>query len=443
MPAVTELNDEHPAGFQKMMVGLLSQAIDRFALVAVALASCHIAPLYLRYLYFDRLVDGATAVVRPASFWVIDTLTAFGTLMLGESFTRTAGPYSTRSVRVAASYFLAFTLVTTAIALVWLLLDRRRSNYSKADGWLHSYSRHLLALGLMPYALSKIVPTQFGFLPPGELLRPLGQLSRFDLLWTFMSASSGYTVFAGTIEFLGACLLLFERTALLGGLVSCAALINVVAIDMAYDVRGPLLTAIVLLGLALVVVRPYARPLLRLLLASPVEPQAVFPRASGEASLLGAVVKGILLTGLSLPLLSHNFDQRRIYFGAGHPVWGLFDVEQMGADGKPTDPPNGGQTWKRVGSAGRTDSAGMTVQLADGSIRTYRFEDDTSHQTWTLRSARSSATGQGGEEAAVLHYMEQADGTILLTGRVGQQQANLRLRRVDAAAWPLLDTQAR
>ena len=55
------------------------------------------------------------------------------------------------------------------------------------------HARYLLALALMIYAVSKVIPTQFGYLPPGELLRPLGQLSRFDVLWTFMSVSPGYT----------------------------------------------------------------------------------------------------------------------------------------------------------------------------------------------------------------------------------------------------------
>jgi hypothetical protein len=320
------------------MLNRWGPAALRFVFVTVALASGHLAILLTKYLYFEPAVRAANAVVQPASFWVIDSLTALGQLLLGADFAVNPRPYATRAALAAVSYLLAFAIVAALITIAWSLIDWRRTHYSRLYVWMRLYVRYLLGLVLMGYAVAKIVPTQFGYLGPGELLRSVGHLSRFDMLWTFMSVSPGYTVFAGIVEGVGAFLLFFSRTTLLGALVAGISLMNVVALDIAYDVRGPLLTALLLLLLDVIILLPYSHALFRFLLFLRVNDSDVPQQPPAHFGLsrwrYWALAKAILLVCLLSPLVLRGVEQRRAYFGAGHSVYGLFDVETLHSSGE-------------------------------------------------------------------------------------------------------------
>lgn len=79
-------------------------------------------------------------------------------------------------------------------------------------------------------------------------------VSDFDLAWTFMGRSLGYMVFLGISEILGAWLLLFNRTKLLGALILLIILVNVIAFDIFFlDKYGALASAVIYMLLLLVV----------------------------------------------------------------------------------------------------------------------------------------------------------------------------------------------
>jgi len=410
----------------------------RLAFVAVVLATATVAPLLMRYLYFQPIVRTVTAVVRPASFTVTDGLLAIGAFIIGggdTAFVENPAPrYATRAAVTAAAYFLGFFLVSVVITTAWSLADTHRTQYTSLDDRTRVYVRYLLAAAMMLYGMTKVIPTQFGFLPPGELLRPLGQLSRFDMLWTFMSVSPGYTMFAGGVEVLAALLLFSARTTLLGALLAAGALTNVIALDIAYDLRGPLLTAILLLLLAVIILAPYVQPLWKFLLQPSVsdgrkEPSRGFRFHRWRYAPIAKAIVLVLMLG---QLVQAGLQNRRAYFGAGRPVYGLFDVETIGSSGaRVNGGTSDGRAWKRVGSAGRTDSNGLIVQFADGNVRQFRLEDDPSQRTWKLR--------QRTDEIASLRYDLQADGTVFLDGLIGKEPVKMRLRPVDPARFPLLD----
>ena len=85
------------------------------------------------------------------------------------------------------------------------------------------------------YGLAKVIPTQFP--PPSlvTLVEPVGNLSRTDLLWTFIGASTAYQIFTGCAEVLGGILLVVPRTTMLGALICLADMIQVFVLNMTYD----------------------------------------------------------------------------------------------------------------------------------------------------------------------------------------------------------------
>jgi hypothetical protein len=85
------------------------------------------------------------------------------------------------------------------------------------------------------YGLGKILGGQF-YTPtsiPDEIaIIPIGQVPDFELAWTFMGRSFGYILFIGLAEIIGACLLLFNKTKLIGTLILIPIMVNVIVFDI-------------------------------------------------------------------------------------------------------------------------------------------------------------------------------------------------------------------
>jgi hypothetical protein len=336
-----------------------------------------------------------------------------------------------RRYRYALLYLVAVSVVAAASTLVWSVLDRRRMHYTRLNVWLRLYARYVLAIVMMSYALVKVIPTQFGFLTPGELLKPVGQMTRFWMLWNFMVVSTGYTVFAGAVELIGCILLFFRRTALAGALLLLGALTNVFAMDIAYRVFGAAMVAGLLLALDAIVIAPSAGALIDVFVRGrarrlPDEP----PPPLGPLR-FGAAGKALLVAGLIGLHLPDGLAQRRTYFGQGHGVFGLFEVDRFERAGAVVTPlASDDVTWKRVGTDGRYDSGAITVQFANSDIRQFQLVEDVAARQWTLRA--------GGKDAATLQYTLAPDGTLSLEGRLAGSPVRMHLRPIKLNTLPLL-----
>jgi hypothetical protein len=375
-----------------------------------------------------------TTVLEPVGIAQSTTVLAVGSavirMLTGAHGTsrELAGRYS-----YALLYFVTVMTLAVVLTLAWTALDRRRTNYRALNRWLRVYARYALALGTMAYALVKVIPTQFGFITPGELLKPVGQLTRFWVLWDFMAVSTGYTIFAGLVELTGCVLLFFRRTTVLGALMLTAALTNVFAMDLGYHVFGPAMIAGVLLALAAIILAPYSAALVEVLVlgrarALPAEPSTPLSRAR-----FGPAVTVLLLALVIAAHVPDGMDQRGTYFGRGRGVFGLFEVDRFERAGAVVTPlASDASTWKRVGTDGRYDSGSVTVQFANGDVRQYLLVEDVAGRRWTLRSR--------GKDAAQFQYTSSADGALTLDGRIAGEPVHMHLRRIDMSTLPLLQT---
>ena len=105
---------------------------------------------------------------------------------------------------------LTLAAATTAL---WLRFDRLQTDDIRLHGWFRLFIRFGLAAQLFYFGMAKVIPAQFP--PPSlvTLIEPVGQLSRTDLLWTFIGSSTAYQMFAGWTEVIGAILLTIPTTA--------------------------------------------------------------------------------------------------------------------------------------------------------------------------------------------------------------------------------------
>jgi hypothetical protein len=163
-------------------------------------------------------------------------------------------PYDGQHNDRAYIYLLYFIMAIVGVsgAIIWSVLDRKRTNYQTLYYWLTVIVRYYLAFTLFVFALEKFFKMQFP--DPGyyTLTQPLGDMSPMSLAWAFFGYSYGYNVFMGLAES-AALLLLFRRTTTFGALLTLTTLANVIAVNYNYDVHAKMYpTALFLMAVFLV-----------------------------------------------------------------------------------------------------------------------------------------------------------------------------------------------
>lgn len=111
--------------------------------------------------------------------------------------------------------------------------------------------RVYLFFSMSVYGWGKLAGDQFflqGNVPADIARKTLVEATAHDIAWVFFGYSTLYLWFIGLSQALGAILLLFEKTKLLGVAVLIPILVNVIVVDVCYGVSpGPLMSAILYL----------------------------------------------------------------------------------------------------------------------------------------------------------------------------------------------------
>lgn len=120
--------------------------------------------------------------------------------------------------------------------LVWSVVDRQRSAYPRLLYWLRTVVRYTLATFALSYGIIKLFLLQMTFPNESALATPLGDLLPMRLSWHFIGYSAPYQFFSGAAETAAGLLLLYRPTVTLGVLAAAGAFLNVVMINIGYDV---------------------------------------------------------------------------------------------------------------------------------------------------------------------------------------------------------------
>ena len=110
---------------------------------------------------------------------------------------------------------------------------------------------------LFMYGFGKVIGAQFytpGSIPDEVVNVPISQVSDFDLAWVFMGRSLGYMILIGIGEIIGAVMLLFNKTKLIGTFILSVIMINVIVFDIFFlDEYGALASAIIYFIMLLII----------------------------------------------------------------------------------------------------------------------------------------------------------------------------------------------
>lgn len=278
-----------------------------------------------------------------------------------------------RSGDQTAMWVLMFIVLVIAltITVIWSVLDRRRGHYHRLHAWFLVFVRICLGGQMLFYGAIKVIPLQMPAPPLTALLRPYGTLSPTWVLWLQVGSSYPYEIALGAVELAAGVLLFWPRTATLGALLALAAMAQVFLLNMTFDVSVKILS-FQLLGLAVVLLAPQAKPLARMLvLAKPSPPPtqpALFatPRATKVATALELALGAWILAGS----MSVAWPDWRDY-GGGAPkpeLYGIWTVTEFRLDGTVLPPLTTQQDrWQRLIIE---DPNRLTYQRMDGELVT-------------------------------------------------------------------------
>lgn len=322
---------------------------------------------------------------------------------------------------IAASIMLAVAALATAL---WSALDRR-TQYDTLLAWFRFGLRLTIAVAMLNYGSWKIFPIQ---MPPPSLAvlnEPLGQTSPLTMLWTLLGMNQAYEKICGGIEFLGALLLLYRRTALLGAMLAAFVMTNVVLFNFFFDVPVKLYAANLLL-MALVAIVPDLRALFGFFWKQkPTAPTALWqPALRGRARwLLIALEAAVILSVGIVSSFGHYRQHALEEANLRHPSpltgeWHLNSGTILTGDGVP-------MSDLVLEPDGRLD-----VRAADGSI-------------WggsTFRSGETVMNIAGPGLPTVTFALNQPDASHLVLTPIAGQSGELRLTRVPLPShYPLLE----
>jgi len=288
---------------------------------------------------------------------------------------------------------LCFVLIAALASVVWSVIDRKRTTYSKLNEWTRMYVRLVLAVAMFSYGCAKVIPTQ---MPPpslSTLMQSFGDLTPYRLSWSFIGASAGYEIFCGLVEVLGGVLLLIPVTTMLGALVSVGALVNVFMLNVCYGIPVKL-WALHLILFAYFLLLPDLHRLVNLFVlnrgAEPERRQPLFRRRWLNYSVWGiqwALGIYLIVTTLSAAsTLRHKLNSIPLT----NPLYGIWRVGEFTADGQVRPPLlTDNLRWQRMIFSSATT---LSIQEMNGQLSPYATSIDALHSTVSLKRIKAAGT---------------------------------------------------
>jgi len=236
----------------------------------------NLTAIFFELLYFDKLLDTIIPWVGIHLFQIDYPITS-----------PTFGNHSD-STFIYIQYFVTL-VVAFVVAIIWSLFDKKRLNYVKLYYGLTVLIRYYLAANLFAFALEKFFKTQFGDLNFYQLTQPLGDMTPMSFAYAFFGYSYPYNIFMGVAESV-ALLLLFRRTTPFGALLTAAAMANVVAVNISYDIHAKVYASMMLV-MALFLLLPYIQRIFKFFftgeaVALPIQQGLVFQKPWKNRALL-------------------------------------------------------------------------------------------------------------------------------------------------------------
>lgn len=139
-------------------------------------------------------------------------------------------------------------------------MKAQKATFNKIIGVAQFIGIYFISFVLIAFATSKFFGAQFQIYHYSSHI-PLKDISLQTHAWSFFGRSFNYNLFIGIAEFLAGSFILFNRTRLIGLLMSLAIYTNILVIDIEFNVKDALDHVIVEFVIILLLLIPYAKDL--------------------------------------------------------------------------------------------------------------------------------------------------------------------------------------
>jgi hypothetical protein len=338
------------------------------------------------------------------------------------------------------SYFWAqlwtYVLLAAIGCLVWSLLDRRRPGYKELGYWLRTAIRYYIALECFLYGILKVFCLQMPAPSLSQLATPLGDLGAMRLSWIYMGYSHPYEIFSGMAEVITGLLLLHRRTVTLGLMTGLAVFINVMMMNLSYDIPVKGYSMQLAFACLFLLVWDHRRLSSFLVLNKAVGPSRLYePVDSGRVMRIARIVLklGFIFVAICEPVDSDIRGYNRVHQVAAMPInRGVYAVRTFVVNGDTIAPSYlDGSRWKDVifdtrgrGSVGSPDTT-FTRKFGYGR-GLFHYETDTVARILTMtRSATDHSL------IMQCRYDEPDSNVVVLRGRLGRDSLDVVLQRLN------------
>lgn len=310
-------------------------------------------------------------------------------------------------------------------SIVW----HRRERAGQIDGglrhaWLQAIIRYWLAFEISTYGFAKIMKTQFST-PNYRLDMALSDLNGFQLTWYYYSYSYTLAVIIALFQIGGSCLLLFRRTTLLGVMILLPVMVNIMFINIFYNIAaGAFFNSVMFtLGLLLFLfldIDKLKRAFLDLVDRLPPIPAGRVPWLKNGARLLPVAMAFVTI----LVLIKTHPNEKVLA--------GTWKVESLTRNGQSV-PTNSWQTdtvaWNRVYFAGRQGVAFSPNPYRYKPAESWRgdYEFDSTTNKLTIFFERKAGQSYDTMQATVANRTAKA---MTLQGKLLRDTYAMKLTRL-------------
>lgn len=162
---------------------------------------------------------------------------------------------------------IIFTLVGISLLgivifpFIWqYLLKKNPAAADKIYAWLYAIIRYAVALDLSIFGWKKFFHLQF-IVPDNISSLPMNQQSGEVLTWFYFGHSYAFGCIVACLQLLGGAMLLFRKTWLLGAIILFTLLLNIMSVDIFYQMNAGALSqsVIMIIGVIFLIMIDYDR----------------------------------------------------------------------------------------------------------------------------------------------------------------------------------------
>lgn len=193
----------------------------------------------------------ATFLMVPFDLSFLNMKSTWTTALWSSIFQRMQIPYTDFSSDTPELVGLTLCLWLIFTTLVYTLHLKQKTWFETLSQLSSILFDWIIVLVFVKYGLDKILLLQFPQPEVNLLYMPLGEFDKDILFWSAIGSAPIFSIITGTIELIGAALLVFPKTKILGRYVLIGTLSIVLIIDISFDIHVVLLVSFLLLGLVI------------------------------------------------------------------------------------------------------------------------------------------------------------------------------------------------